>query len=152
MYSGRLNSELKHKTNGWHPSVFGPHGFSCPTRELEIEMNYVQYCYSSSSLVVVTIFLVFVFTGPTDPIFLLENDCKHKNKWGRPNIVRRRKDLEQHTKQFAKTSEKAFKIALRFFKMKTYILYTQKYTHNFKLYRPLWCRWNKSQTSNWSSV
>ena len=22
------------------------------------------------------------FTRPTDPVFLLENDCKHQNMWG----------------------------------------------------------------------
>ena len=36
-----VNTELKHKTTGSHASVSGPHGCSCPTRELEIEMNYV---------------------------------------------------------------------------------------------------------------
>ena len=30
---------------------------------------------------VVDVFFNIFFTRPTDPLFLLENDCKHKNKW-----------------------------------------------------------------------
>ena len=47
-----VNAELKHKTTGSHASA-GTHGFSCPTCQLEIEMNYTQYCYSFSFMVVV---------------------------------------------------------------------------------------------------
>ena len=50
-----INADLKHKTTGSHASVTGRHDFSCPTRELEIEINYVQYCYSLPSMVAAVI-------------------------------------------------------------------------------------------------
>ena len=72
-----VNSELKHKTNDSHASVSGPHAFSCPTRELEIEINCVQYCYSFSSLVVV----LNTFTSHSHRAARLERDDTDVFSW-----------------------------------------------------------------------
>ena len=44
-----MNADSKHKATGSHaPAIISVR--SCPTRELEIENNYVRYCYSFSSM------------------------------------------------------------------------------------------------------